>query len=377
MAARNVTRYRAAEFFAGAGLVGAALEAEGVMVAWANDIDPMKERVFTANCDASVFHLGDVHEVMGHDIPPVELATASFPCIDLSLAGNRRGLDGKHSGTFWEFARVLKEMDDRKPRVVLLENVSGFATSNGGEDLRLAMECLNGLGYVCDLLLIDAKHFVPQSRPRLFIVGSIDRVLPEYLGSSPLRPPWFNEFAARNASLQLQTLALEAPSHARQSLSSVVERLPHDDARWWDGTRADAFLSALSPLNSARVAQLAASQRLTWRTAYRRTRDGRPMWEVRADAIAGCLRTARGGSSKQAVVEAGRGEVRVRWMTAREYARLQGVPEYSLGGVTESQAMSAFGDAVCVPAVRWLLREYVLPLLAGNLTEPGRKQREV
>jgi len=76
------------------------------------------------------------------------------------------------------------------------------------------------------------------------------------------------------------------------------------------------------------------------------------------------------------LVEAGQGVVRVRWMTAREYARLQGVPEFALGGVSESQAIFGFGDAVCVPAVRWLVARYVVPLLkhAYGLTETAAEE---
>jgi DNA (cytosine-5)-methyltransferase 1 len=101
----------------------------------------------------------------------------------------------------------------------------------------------------------------------------------------------------------------------------------------------------------------------TWRTAYRRTRDGVARWEVRPDAIAGCLRTARGGSSKQAVVEAGLGKVQLRWMTAREYAALQGAPDHRFTSVSENQALFGFGDAVCVPVIEWIAHEYLLPLL--------------
>jgi hypothetical protein len=63
----------------------------------------------------------------------------------------------------------------------------------------------------------------------------------------------------------------------------------------------------------------------TARTAYRRTRNGIPVWEMRAEDISGCLRTARGGSSKQAVVIMGRGALKIRWMTGLEYARLMGL----------------------------------------------------
>lgn len=381
MTTPNHTRTRAAEFFAGIGLVGEALGSEGVEVVYANDIDPVKERLFVANYDRSVFHRGDIREVRGSDIPDIDLATASFPCTDVSLAGNRAGLEGEQSGMFWEFTRILDEMGERRPRAIMLENVVGFYSSNGGEDLRAAFQRLNDLGYYCDLIYADARWFVPQSRPRLFIVGSLSPLDSSVVGAticSQVRPPWFTAFVARHPDLKIQAMELSPPVGQPQRLDDLVERLSANDARWWDQQRTQAFLASLSDINAARLGRLRASSVPTWRTAYRRTRNGRPVWEIREDDISGCLRTARGGSSKQAVVEAGDGQVRVRWMTAREYARLQGVPNFNFGGVSESQAMFGFGDAVCVPVVRWIIAKYVLPLLDGTaLEEPESLVRAV
>lgn len=80
--------------------------------------------------------------------------------------------------------------------------------------------------------------------------------------------------------------------------------------------------------------------------------------------MSGCLRATRGGSSKQAVVLAGNDGLRVRWMTAREYARLQGADSFVLpDAISENQALFGFGDAVCVPVVEWIARNYLEPLL--------------
>ena len=86
-------------------------------------------------------------------------------------------------------------------------------------------------------------------------------------------------------------------------------------------------------------------------TAYRRMRAGRQRLEVRFDGLAGCLRTPRGGSAKQIVVVVDRGVLRMRWMTPREYARLQGADDYTLPENT-IQGLFGFGDAVCVPVIR-------------------------
>ena len=74
----------------------------------------------------------------------------------------------------------------------------------------------------------------------------------------------------------------------------------------------------------------------------------------------------RGGSSKQAVVFLGKNNVRIRWMTGNEYAKLQGASKYKTDGFSESKIQYAFGDAVAVPVVNWLLRVAVLPSLISE-----------
>jgi DNA (cytosine-5)-methyltransferase 1 len=351
------------------GLVRLALDAAGFAVAFANDIDESKRDLYENNFGRNEFVCGDVCDLHADDVPDVEIATASFPCTDLSLAGNRAGLDGEESSMFWEFARILGEMadDDRLPAACLLENVPSFATSHGGADLREAIAELNSLGYWCDLFVIDARRFVAQSRPRLFIVGTLGGARwPRSFERSDVRPVALERFAERSPDLLLHAAPIQLPPREALMLPTVVERLRPSNPRWWDDERVARFCSALSPLQEERLAQIRRGQRLSWATAYRRTRAGRPMWEIRGDAISGCLRTARGGSSKQALVEAGRGVVRVRWMTPREYARLQGAPDdYKLGAVTENQALFALGDAVCVPVVEWIAQQYLRPLVEG------------
>ncbi len=363
---------RAAEFFAGVGLVRMALERNGADVVWANDIEPIKQRMYAANFDADHFHLGDVRQVRGIQVPDIDIATASFPCTDLSLAGWRRGLAGSGSGMFYEFARVLREMGDRRPAAVLLENVPGFATSHGGADLRVAVEQLNALGYWCDLLQLDARSFVAQSRPRMFVVGSLDPLAERVTHADHVRPAHLVKFAARHPELSLHAPSLP-PLTAVDSagtLADVVEQFgPHHDV-WWDRHRTQRFMKSLAPLHVERLRALCDAPAVTWRTAYRRTRNGSATWEIRADGIAGCLRTARGGSSKQAVVEAGNGTARVRWMTAREYARLQGVPDtFGFGDVSENQAQFGFGDAVCVPVVEWIVRHYLIDTVLAPVAQ--------
>ena len=274
----------------------------------------------------------DIRNLHGDDIPDAEIATASFPCVDMSLAGNLAGLDGEQSSLITEFCRILAEMGERRPRAVIVENVPGFTTVNEGRDFALVVEMLEALGYEVNATVVNASAFVPQSRARVFLLGA--------LGAQPILP--------------------EAPGAAPLRLADVAS----PDGDWWPSDRRDAFLETLSPLQRERIERWRNDERLRFLGAYRRTRNGRAVWEVRSDEIAGALRTTRGGSSRQALVRVGRGGFDVRWMEVDDYARLQGAEALSYDAVSERQAMFALGDAVCVPVIEWLGQNWLLRLAA-------------
>jgi DNA (cytosine-5)-methyltransferase 1 len=132
------------EFFAGIGLMRLGLERAGWRIVFANDIDEDKHQMYRDHFgETGEFVLGDVHKLDVREIPNMVLATASFPCNDLSLAGARRGLAGAQSSAFWGFVEVLTKMGKRRPPMVLLENVTGFLTSHDGNDFRDALLALN------------------------------------------------------------------------------------------------------------------------------------------------------------------------------------------------------------------------------------------
>ena len=324
----------ALEFFAGMGLMRAGLERAGIDTVFAHDIDRTKQALYLDNWGSGEFVLGDICDLRGSNVPTADLATASFPCVDLSLAGQRKGLDGTRSGVVFEFLRVLGEMDSRAPETVMLENVPGFLTANHGDDWQAVLDGLHKLGYVTRHIFIDASAFVPQSRLRVFVV------------------------AQRETEFELP----EAPENRDDlRLSEVAE----DDGDWWPPQRLGKFLTSLSPLQAERLASYQKWERPGYFGAFRRTRQGEAVWEVRADERAGALRTARGGSSKQAIVRAGHGCIAARWMNVSEYARLQGAGHLKYDSVTPQQAIFALGDAVCVPVVEWIGEHCLTPLFGA------------
>jgi DNA (cytosine-5)-methyltransferase 1 len=361
-----------AEFFAGIGLMRIGLERGGWKTIWANDLDEDKLEIYRGHfADADkVFVHDDVHGIEAEDFPTVSLATASFPCNDLSLAGGRSGLAGTHSSAFWGFIEVIKGLGKkRRPPLVLLENVAGFLTSHGGSDLREACAALNELGYALDVLMIDAAHFVPQSRQRLFIVGSKDAQngkrakTIEDLCASPVRPPALVDFMLWNPDIDWRIRPLPQLPKRKTTLADILEDLPHNAAQWWSEERAAYLLKQMSPRHRAVADEMMRGKKTTYGTVFRRVRNSRSMAELRTDGIAGCLRTPRGGSGRQILFAAGGGKYRVRLLTPRECARLMGANNYTLPkALNLNQALFGFGDAVCVDVIGWLAKHYLNPL---------------
>ena len=368
-------RHTFAEFFAGIGLTHLGLAPFGWKCVYANDIEPKKKRMYESCFGrADYYHVEDVWktEAVISRIPIVQLdlATASFPCVDLSLAGNLKGFSGEQSGAFNGFTRVLGSLrrGNRLPKAILIENVIGFLSSHDGKFLRVALKALSNLGYHVDAFILDAKHFVPQSRPRLFLLGFLKDLVPDGArkGSTSLLGTWelsqTIEAGIRPPSLlkvleqtPLETgwipLQLPSPPPEKRELSDHIDTGVEQE--WWDGARVRKHLAEMSPAHRRRTEDLKKRREITVGTIYRRVRDNKSRSEIRTDGLAGCLRTPRGGSSRQIVMVAGKGKVRMRWMTPREYARLQGCPDFPIE-VERNEALYGFGDAVCVPAISWI-----------------------
>ena len=363
-----------AEYFAGIGLFRMGLEDAGWKVVYANDWNPEREQLYKGFFGGG-YEIKDVFTIRAEEVPYVTLATCSFPCVDLSLAGNLEGLKGEHSSAFWGFYKILKAQREMKPPIILLENVAGWLSANRGRDFHAVAKALNELGYACDAFMLNARCFVPQSRPRLFMVGINESYLSDiYLQrtelffprSERLLPAKLKHSMLSNDDIRWVHLDIPEPPHYRiQGFSKeIVEALSPDDPRWWSREKVEKHLDMMSPSHLAMVKNLAPEDGRTSRTFYRRCRKNGQRAEVRPDDIAGCLRTAIGGSGKQFLVTAENGAIRMRTLTAREYARLQGVPDsYRIMADTERQSLNAFGDAVCVPAVSWIARRILTPLV--------------
>ena len=355
------------DFFAGAGLTSLALK-EAWKCIWANDIDEKKAQVYRANFPADHFVCKDIAEVIADELPGgAEMAWASFPCQDLSLAGWRRGLSAERSGTFWQFWRLMHEQSKtgRRPPIIVIENVVGLLY---GDNFTGLCEALAALGMQFGALVMDAKHFLPQSRPRVFLVAA-DRGLNATRLTTRIPNAIWTPPTLMRAVLQLPESLhdlwrwwhIPVPSERKIPLARVIETSP--TLVHWHTRQETEYV--LSLMNETNVAKIEAARQVKGRHVgflYKRIREGKQRAEVRFDGMSGCLRTPQGGSSRQTVVIVEKGQVRSRLLSAREAARLMGVPDTFILPEKYNDGYKAMGDGVAVPVVRWLSQHLLEPL---------------
>lgn len=344
------------DFFAGSGLVSHAL-APYFRETWANDICSKKAAVFWANHEGAPFSLCSINDVSGKRLPPSVLSWASFPCQDLSLAGNGEGIRAKRSGLVWEWLRVMDEMPQRPP-LLAAENVVGLVSTDGGAHYRELHTALVKRGYKVGAMLLDAVHWLPQSRPRVFVVAVDARVsIPQGLTSE--KPTWAHSTAIQKAAAGLADWVWwnpPKPEKRAATLSGIVDfSLPCQDA-----AASRKNLAMVPPAHMRKLQECG----LPVVPGYKRIRNKKQVLELRFDDIAGCLRTPAGGSSRQYLVIKHGTEWRTRILSPREAARLMGAPEtFKLPG-TFNDGYKAMGDAVAAPVAAYLAKHLLLSLAA-------------
>jgi DNA (cytosine-5)-methyltransferase 1 len=383
----GMTQFTFLEFFAGGGMARAGL-GDSWRCLFANDFDQKKVSTYEANWGAGDIRHGDVTSLTLADLPPtlVDLAWASFPCQDLSLAGGYRGLGGERdnaptrSGTFWPFWKLMRGLvqADRAPRTIVLENVYGCLTSHGGKDFAAIATALAEADYRFGAAVINASHFVPQSRPRLFFIGvRTGETIPGSLVGDARQAVW-SPTALMEAVAGMSPEAkrnwrwwrIPAPAARRSVFSDLVENAP-SGVLWHSAAETKHLLGMMTPLHRQKVAEAMTSGRRTVGTIYRRTRAAengrkRQRAEVRFDDIAGCLRTPAGGSSRQTILVVEGTTVRSRLLSPREAARLMGLSDDYRLPERYNDAYHVCGDGVCVPVVRHIAAHLLEPLLRSR-----------
>lgn len=365
------------EFFAGGGMARAGL-GDNWQCAFANDFDRKKAATYASNWGERHLKIGDIRNLTAADLPgAVDLTWASFPCQDLSLAGGGAGLKGDRSGTFWPFWQLMKALleESRAPKIIVLENVCGTLTSHGGTDFAAIAQAFVGARYRMGAMIIDAERFLPQSRPRLFIIGvheSID--IPASLISDEPLAPWHTKtlltaHSKMSSAARKQWIwwSLPVPAARSKGLVDLIETIP-TGVEWHSIAQTEKILGMMSEVNRQKVTEAQRAGKPMVGAIYKRTRRdefGRKVQraEVRFDNISGCLRTPAGGSSRQVIMVVDGRAVRTRLISPREMARLMGLPDSYKLPDNYNEAYHLAGDGVAAPVVGHLARSVIEPIL--------------
>jgi len=376
MAAQPFTFY---EFFAGGGMARMGLGPDWNCT-FANEWCEKKAAAYTAYFGTAP-KIDDVANLSVEDLPGTPtLVWASFPCQDLSLAGSGAGLKGERSGTFKPFWKLMRGLIGvgRIPQIVVLENVVGTLSSHDGRDFATIIGALAQEGYRLGALVVDAVRFLPQSRPRLFIVAVREGItVPSQLVSFAASEPWHTK-SLRLAFERLPERVQDAwiwwnlpiPKEPIPSFASLIEEEP-TGVEWHTKEQTDHIISLMSPLHLEKLRKAHLLRRKIVGTVYRRIRpnkDGVKVQraEIRFDQISGCLRTPVGGSSRQSIVVVDGRKIRSRLLSPREAARLMGVPDDYPLPQKYNEAYHLFGDGLAVPVVRWLSNHLLTQIAAAN-----------
>jgi DNA (cytosine-5)-methyltransferase 1 len=268
--------------------------------------------------------------------------------------------------------------ENRAPRLIVLENVCGTLTSHDGKDFATICGGFQQADYSVGGMVVDASLFVPQSRPRLFVVGvHPDMTIPKELAGGGPSVPWHTR-TLKTAYEKLPTRTkqmwkwwtLPPPPRRRVNLGDLIEGNPSSTS-WFSAEATRDLLAMMSEINRAKLAQAKRGGRRIVGGVYKRTRpdaSGRKVQraEVRFDDISGCLRTPAGGSSRQVILMVDGRSVKARLISSRETARLMGLSdEYKLPE-NYNEAYHLTGDGVVVPVVRHLAEHIFEPILAAS-----------
>jgi DNA (cytosine-5)-methyltransferase 1 len=265
----------------------------------------------------------------------------------------------------------------RAPDLIVLENVNGALTSHQGGDFAAICRHFDDAGYAFGAMIVDAALFLPQSRPRLFAVGvRRDLQIPSALRADS--PTIWHPRALQDAYAALPPRlkndwiwwTMPAPAARNLGLGDLIEDQPCGVA-WRSRAETRRLLSLMNEVHLRKVEKAKMAGRRVIGAVYRRTRTDEngartQRAEVRFDDISGCLRTPAGGSSRQLLLIVEGETVKSRLISARETARLMGLPDDYALPENYNEAYHLTGDGVAVPVVRHLAEHVLEPILAAR-----------
>ena len=338
--------------FAGIGGFDLGFQRAGFETAWMVEKDSMCQRTLRKRFPGVAVH-GDVADVGAHNLDPVDVICAGFPCQDLSKAGKREGLDGSRSKLFYEAIRVVRAI---MPRVVVFENVEGLLTSNRGLDFAAVLREM-AEGWPCEEVgwrVLDSQCFgVPQRRRRVFIV------------------------AGASIGCAEQILALSEVGHGdTRTVLQGREEASADASRCFAGCRESKVAATVDTASH----DCGRSNLIVW--PFRKSRRAASTEDYETwvqDGISNTLNSFENTDVRTtcAVVM----DNDVRRLTPLESERLQGFPDgwTDVGEKKPSSDTCRYkqcGNAVTVNVAEWIARRAMMFLANGGINGPAVEQGE-
>ena len=331
--------------------------------------------------EAKIFD--DVYDIgiATHERKSIKLICGGFPCQDVSIAGRRQGLAGERSGLWFEFARIIDELE---PQWVVIENVPGLLSSNKGKDFAIIIQWLAERGYGVAWRILDAQYFgVPQRRRRVFVVGSFgDGCAAEVLferESSPGDTPPSREkgqgvahaiSASPTATGRLDpngqdfvpTIASTLTvRQAGYGASGGEDSYPHNHIATYniqhndggDHKRKDRPNGGMY-VNETDTALTVGTTDLTAVAYNIMPQNSGKDYKAKETEISQNLTTNGNNSGNQGGTYIA--SIGVRRLTPTECERLQGFPDGWTDGQSDSTRYRQLGNAVAVPVIEWIGR---------------------
>ena len=300
------------DLFAGIGGFRLGFERAGHECVGSCEIDKYARQIYAKNFGHEPTER-DATKINPSNLPYFDILCAGFPCQSFSIAGRRRGFSDTRGTLCFEILRIAEQ---RKPPILLLENVKGLLSHDKGKTFRIITESLDELGYDVEWQLLNSKYFVPQNRERIFIIGHLRgsgsrKILPV----GEVRTEYVKSFGKTQDNKNRHSGAITS--------------------NYWKGYGAGRTMIAEPKIKLHKNSK---------DDSYR-------VYET--DGIARTLRSNSGGlGSKTGVYNMG--NYRFRKLTPKECERLQGFPDDFTSGVSDTQRYKMLGNAVTVNVTEYI-----------------------
>lgn len=322
--------YKFIDLFAGIGGFHLALSAFGAKCVFASEWDKSASETYENNFQIKPF--GDITKINEQDIPAHDILCGGFPCQAFSISGKQKGFEDTRGTLFFDIARIV---DYHQPKVLFLENVKNLLNHDKGNTFNTIVKTLNELNYSVFYKILNSSHFgLPQNRERLYIVAF----------HSTLNVGMFQFPKPLNTPISLVQILEDNPQNAK-----VIER--NDIEIYKDYTASSSLFSNLELLN--KPIQIGK---------VNKGGQGERIYHPLGHAIT--LSAYGGGVGAKTGLYLINGKIRK--LSPRECARIQGFPESFIINDSTTQAYKQFGNSVSVNVLQCIINE-IAPVLKNNL----------